>query len=111
MTNTMLYQDSLVEISNESIILKNYYFPGFKERNIAFNSIEKVEAKHPTIWNGKWRFFGTGDIRTWFPLDNARNTRDTIFVIKLKKKWVRSGFTAENSAAVQNILREIRVLA
>jgi hypothetical protein len=106
MDGKIIYRDTLVEITNDAILLKKYTFPGFKDRTIPFQRIEKIEAKRPTIWTGKWRFFGTGDIRTWFPLDNARNTRETIFIITLKHEWFRSGFTVEDSHAAQNILKE-----
>ena len=106
MNNEILYQDKLVEISNNSILLKNYYYPSLKPKEIVFSSIDSIKIKQPSIWTGKWRFHGTGDLRTWFPLDNARNTRDRIFFITLKDKWVRIGFTAEDSEAVQKIFRE-----
>jgi hypothetical protein len=106
MKSDIIYQDKLVDISNDSILLKNYYFPSLKPKEISFNSIDKVKVKKPSIWTGKWRFHGTGDIRTWFPLDNARNKRDKIFFITLKHKLIRIGFTVEDSGTVQKIFRE-----
>ena len=100
----ILYQDTLVEITDTSIVLKQYYSPSLKSKNIPFSSIEKIEVLPPTILNGKWRIHGTGNFRTWFPLDKHRPKRDKIFLIYYSSKWIRSGFTVENSQTVQEIL-------
>ena len=111
MTNDIIYQDKLVEITNDSILLKNYYFPSQKPKKILFDSIKNVEVKLPTLATGKWRFQGTGDFHTWFPLDTARNKRDKIFFILLKNKWIQIGFTVEDSEIVQNIFITKRLLS
>jgi hypothetical protein len=49
MTTDIIYQDKLIEISNDSILLKNYYFPSQKQKVILFDSIKKVEVKLPTL--------------------------------------------------------------
>ena len=110
MQENILYQDSLIIITDESIILKNYYFPSMKEKKIPFEAIERIETREPTIWNGKWRFHGTGNFKTWFSLDSSRYKRDRIFFIFCFKKWVVSGFTAEDSARVEILLKEKRLI-
>jgi len=106
----LIYNDNLVEITNDTILLKNYYFPSLKSKVISFESIKNILVKQPTIWTGKWRFQGTGDFKTWFPLDNKRNKRDKIFYIILKHQWMQIGFTVENSILVQDIFRQKRLL-
>jgi hypothetical protein len=64
MNSDRLSKDTLVEISNDSILLKKYYFPSLKSKIIAFVSIAAIQVKQPTMWAGKWRFHGTGDLRT-----------------------------------------------
>ena len=108
MNEEILYQDSLVEIKKDSIILKNYYFPTMSSKNILFTNIEKIEVKEPTVLSGKWRIQGTGDFRTWYPLDSSRPKRDKIFLIIYKNKWMRTGFTVEDSEKVEEILRSIQ---
>lgn len=102
----ILYEDELVEITDTSILLKQYYFPSFKAKNIPFSSIAKIDILPPTITNGKWRIHGTGNFRTWFPFDRHRPKRDKIFLIYYTSKWIKSGFTVENSQAVKSILEE-----
>jgi hypothetical protein len=106
----ILYQDELVLISEDSILLKNYYFPSLRAKKIAFDDIETVKVRQSTFRTGKWRIHGTGDFRTWFPLDRSRYIRDRIFFLELKHKWIRIGFTAENSEAVEDIFRKKRLL-
>ena len=104
MGEKVLYQDSLIEIKEDFITLKNYYFPSMSSKEILFANIEKIEIKQPTLWSGKWRIQGTGDFRTWYPMDSSRPKRDKIFLIKYKNKWMRTGFTVEDSAKVERIL-------
>ena len=105
MNEEILYQDNLVEIKDDLIILKNYYFPSMSPKNILFTNVEKIEVKEPTLLRGKWRIQGTGDFRTWYPMDSYRPKRDKIFLITFKNKWMRSAFTVEDSRKVEDIFR------
>jgi uncharacterized membrane protein len=97
------YKDSLIEIFNGFIIFKDYYFPA-GSKSINLSNVEYVKELKPTVWNGKWRLHGSGDLlfRVWFPADYNRPNRDKIFVMKIKNRWVKVGFTAENSKAVSD---------
>jgi hypothetical protein len=105
MSSGIGYSDSLLSITDEAILFKGYGFLG-GNRLVPFTDIEKVVIKRPTVWNGKWRWQGTGGFKTWFPQDFNRQKRDIIFVAHLRKGWWRIGFTAEDSAQVASILRE-----
>lgn len=100
-----LYHDELIEIGHNSLTLKNYYFPSMKQKLILFKDIERMEIHKPTLLSGKWRIHGTGDFRTWYPLDKLRPKRDKIFLIIYKNKWVRSAFTVEDSKKAEEIFR------
>jgi hypothetical protein len=102
----MLYEDSLVEISRDSILFRNYYFP-FGSRRVLMSHIASFEARDPTLLNGKWRIHGTGDFRTWFPRDWERPRRDKIFILHLTDSRRRIGFTVEDSKAVYSLLKEL----
>ena len=101
----VLYSDSLICITKDSVRFKNYYFP-FGSKAIKISQIDYVEILIPTILNGKWRIHGSGDFRTWFPRDLKRSRRDLIFIIHLLDKWRRIGFTAEDSGAVTEIFKD-----
>ena len=100
MEEKSIYKDSLLEIVGNKIIFHNYYFPSMKPKEVLIENIAKVEVKEPTIATGKYRYQGTGDLRTWFPLDGSRDKRDKIFILFLKTQWVRIGFTAESSGPI-----------
>lgn len=100
-----IYTDSLVEITEYSILFRNYYiFRGSKK--VRFADIKSLEILKPTVMNGKWRIHGTGNFKTWFPRDLKRPFRDTIFRITLHNRWWCIGFTVENPAEVKKIFEE-----
>ena len=100
------YRDSLIEIGGGKIVFKNYYFPT-GAKTVDLSNVEYVIAKPCTLRNGRWRLHGTGDLlfRIWFPADYGRPDRNRIFVMKIKGKWVKIGFTVENSEAVCEFFR------
>lgn len=104
MNNETVYSDKLVEITNDSILVKNYYYP-FGDKRVDFNTIESITVQKATLLSGKYRCYGTGDFRVWFPPDN-RSSRDKIFLITIKKKWWRIGLTVENSQAVLDLFKK-----
>ena len=99
-----IYSDSLVTITGESILFKRYNIFE-RDRLVSFSDIEKIIVK-VVIWNGKFRFHGSGDFHTWFPRDFQRYKRDKIFCAFIRDKWWRIGFTVENSAAVVKIFKK-----
>ncbi len=106
----MLYSDRLLEITDDTIVLRRYYFP-WGTRRVAFTDVERIVSERPTWRNGKWRVWGTGTFRTWFPLDWRRSSRDRLFFITLSTSKLRIGFTAEDSERVLAILAEKGVMA
>jgi hypothetical protein len=109
MNADVLYSDSLVEISTETILFRRYYFP-FGAKRLKLSNIERVVVQEPTLATGKYRLQGSGGLRTWFPMDLKRPRRNRIFIILLHNKWRRIGFTVEDESAVEQILRQRRLL-
>jgi hypothetical protein len=110
MSDNIQYKDSLITINSNKLILHHYYFPTGTSKRIAFSKIDHIESVQPTLLSGKWRFWGTGDFRTWFPADFSRNKKDTIFIIHQKNKRMFIGFTVNNSEEVKKILKEKNML-
>ena len=100
-----LYSDRLVEITDDSILLHGYYFP-FGGRHIPFAEISLINIEAASLWNGKYRLYGSGNLRTWFPLDWRRPLRDKLFFLEQKGKWWRVGFSVEDSTRVEQIMAE-----
>jgi hypothetical protein len=105
MDENSVYKDKSVEVSADSIFLKNYYFP-FIGKRVLFKQIESVIVEKPTLLAGQWRIWGTGNFTIWFPLDIARPKRDKIFIVSLIGKRIRIGFTVENSEAIVQIFAQ-----
>jgi hypothetical protein len=99
-----IYKDKLIEITDNSITFLNYYYPSSKRLTVQFSDIEKIISKMPTLFSGKYRYWGTGNFITWFPKDFKRNSRDKIFILYRYNKKIRIGFTAEDSQKVFEIL-------
>ena len=106
MAENNIYEDRLVQISNDSILIKNYYFPLIGSKRVPFNKIESVTAEKPSLLKGKFRIWGTSNFVTWYPLDFARPSRDKIFIITLLGKTIRVGFTVKNSETVLRIFEQ-----
>ena len=102
----VVYSDSLVLITDDEIVFERYYFPFGKRKIVPLADIEQITVERPSMANGKWRLWGTGNFKTWFPMDSKRPKRDRIFFVTLKSQWVNIGFTAENGDEVEKILRD-----
>ena len=100
-----LYKDGLIEITEQEIVFRQYYFPFGSDKHVPLEQIERVETRRPSFWGGSWRIWGSGDIHTWFPLDGARPSRDRIFIMFLRNRYWRIGFTVEHSQQVTEILK------
>jgi len=101
-----LHQDKLIEITDQEVIFRRYYFPSGGPKRMAWSEIESVRLRPPSVRAGSWRLWGSGDLRTWFPLDHKRPSRDRIFVASLRGRSRRIGFTVERSSEVIGILKQ-----
>ncbi|MBU1099646.1 MAG: hypothetical protein KKA84_04500 [Bacteroidetes bacterium] len=95
----ILYSDKIIEIQEDGILLKNF-FPVLWHRKVLFTEISFIKILTPTLLNGKYRFSGSGDFKSWFNVDNSRHKREKIFLVFRENKWWRFGFTAEDNEAV-----------
>jgi len=105
----IVYSDSLICVTENLVRFQQYYFP-FGSKSIEISQIDHIEILIPTLLSGKWRIHGSGDFRTWFPRDVKRPKRDLIFIIHLRNKWWRIGFTAEDSDFVIEIFKDKNIL-
>jgi hypothetical protein len=99
-----LYSDKLVTLTAESIRFAWYYFPcGAKTVRLA--EIERVEL-FPTSATFNLRGWGSGDLRTWSPLDSGRSRRRFAYLLARRGKWSRIAFSVTDDDAFQAKLRE-----
>lgn len=106
----VLYSDSLVEITQDAICFKAYYFP-FGSKRVRFSDIDHVTAEKPSLLNGQYKLHGTGDFMTWFPRDWKRPWRAVIFFARLRGSSRRIGFTVEDIGRAERILQDKSLLS
>jgi len=111
MDGNVIYEDPLITLYTDSLRVKNYYFLFLGTKRVSFADISSIRVEEPTLFSGKWRLQGTRDFRTWFPLDVARPIRDKIFIVELRQKRMRIGFTVRDSGAVMRLLAEKGLLS
>jgi hypothetical protein len=105
----VLYSDSLVEISTETIVFRRYYFP-FGPKRLNLSDIERVVVRLPSFATGKYRLQGSAGLHTWSPMDLQRPRRRKIFFLYLRGQKLRISFTVEDEGAVERLLREKNLL-
>ncbi len=108
--STIVYSDSLVTITGNSITFKNYPLL-MKPRRVNFTDIDHIYVLESSLTTGKYRMWGSGNFTMWFPMDSSRSSRDKIFHAYLKTRGMNIGFTVENSTTVTAILRSKGLIA
>lgn len=51
MTNKIVYSDKLVEIDDDSILVRDYYYP-FGNKRVNFGNVENIIVKTPSLLSG-----------------------------------------------------------
>jgi len=104
MKQNTIYSDGLVNVYENGIRFRHYYFP-FGSKFVEFSDIISLEKKSPTFLNGKWRIWGTGNFMAWFPLDWNRPRRNSILSLRLASQRTRIGFTVENTERFIEVMK------
>ena len=101
------YKDSLIEITDQEIVFHRYYLPFGSAKHVPLSQIESIQVRPPSFLGGSWRLWGAEDwLRTWYPQDFARPKRDRLFLVILRGRFRRIGFTVEDSKKVIEVLEE-----
>lgn len=105
MTRTVLYNDGLVELDQEGVTIRRFYFPWAGSKRIQYTDIQDVQCRSMGVWTGKGRLWGSGDLRHWAPLDLRRPKKDTAIILDLGK-FVRPVFSPDDPARVMTLVRQ-----
>ena len=100
----VLYEDEHVVCDDDAITIHDYYFP-MGDKRIPYRDIRKVDEHAMGALTGKWRIWGSGDLRHWFHLDWRRPAKDKALVLS-SAGWVRPVITPDDPARVLAILRD-----
>jgi hypothetical protein len=113
MITNCIYPDNIIELSEEQIFFRNYYIP-IGSKHVKLSDVDIVEVYKPEERTGRWRISRKKGFRTWFVSDWQRPVRDRVFILYLKNKWRRIGFTVEEPEPVikffweRGMLRQVR---
>ena len=75
------YDDGLVQLDREAITLRRYHFPSGTAKIIPLRSIRGYKAEPLGLFNGRFRIWGSSDLRRWLPLDIWRPTKSTLVTL------------------------------
>jgi hypothetical protein len=98
----MLYRDRWIECTSEALIIHWYYFP-FGKKTIPYGRIQGIREIQMEAFTGKWRIWGSGDLRHWWHLDPGRRHKDQALVLDLGADIVPV-ITPDDAAQVKNII-------
>jgi hypothetical protein len=110
-SETILYRDGFCTLTESSLKLNSYFFPGIP-KTIPLNMIEEcytdVEVSLP--WYSKKGNGLSSDGTTWWALNWRRETpfveeiHDNV-LIHVKNDWLRKGFSVEDAKRFMPLLR------
>lgn len=93
----ILYADTLVNLTDDELVVKHYYYPRGTDKHIPLSMIHTLVEYPPLFRYGKWRLWGTGSFHIWFARDWERPQRTAIYQLILKYQRVKVGFTVEDA--------------
>jgi hypothetical protein len=77
------YRDGLIVIKDGVLFIKGYYFPSLLARKIKLSKVRHVEEFPVNLLHGRWRIWGSGDLRHWYNLDRRRSGKKRAFEFDL----------------------------
>lgn len=97
----MLYDDGRIRCDETALVIRWYYLWGAKR--IPYDSIRSVRDRPLTGWKGRWRIWGSGNLRHWYNLDTGRPKKSVALVLDTGHH-VRPTITPDDAPAVRRIL-------
>lgn len=105
MVHDTLYDDGLVQLDDNGITLRRYYFPLATSKHIRYQDIRGVEARPMNWLTGKGRLWGTGTFRYWLPLDTKRPSKNTLVVLDVGGK-LKPAFSPDDADQVVSLIQQ-----
>jgi hypothetical protein len=89
------YEDPKIRCDGGTITIRQYYFPFANAKRIALADIDHVETYEMGNLTGKYRIWGSGDLRHWFNNDGRRPGKTGAFILHLRDSWFRPVVTPD----------------
>ena len=75
------YDDGVLALDGESLVIRGYYFPFGGAKTIRLADVRAVVERPMGRWTGQWRIWGSSDFRHWWNLDVGRPHKTRAFAI------------------------------
>jgi hypothetical protein len=98
----VLYDDGTIACDDTDLVVRRYY-PWGATKRIPYPSIREVRRRPLTWLRGRWRIWGSGDLRHWWNLDSGRPRKEAALEIVLAGRIVPT-ITPDDPDAVAAIL-------
>jgi hypothetical protein len=96
------YQDRRVSCTGEAVVMGQYYFPAGRKK-VPFSRIRAVSEVGVGVLTGKWRIWGSGNLRYWASFDPGRPRKNTAFILDTGR-FVRPFVTPDDPAGFRACL-------
>jgi hypothetical protein len=81
-TMSAAYADRWIDCTPDAIVIRGYYFPWGSKR-ILYASIRSIRRVDIGPLSGRWRIWGTSNLRYWASLDPRRPSKEVALVLDL----------------------------
>jgi hypothetical protein len=99
----VLYDDGRVACDDTALIIRRYYPWGAKR--VPYASIRSFRRRQLGPVRGKWRIWGSGDLKHWWNFDWGRRHKTSGLEIDLGR-WIIPTITPDDVDAVERVLGE-----
>lgn len=103
MPSETLYDDGRIVCDDEGLTIRWYYLWGSKR--FPYGAIRSARPFTLGLLQGKWRLWGSGNLRTWYHLDLSRPRKERGIELDTGR-WARPCLTPDDVDAVVAILEE-----
>ncbi|WP_394617568.1 hypothetical protein JNUCC0626_00205 [Lentzea sp. JNUCC 0626] len=77
------YDDGLIVCGDEELVIRRYYFPFARPKRVRYHRIRSARRFELTSLTGRYRYWGSGNLRQWFNLDPKRHRKREGLVLDL----------------------------
>ena len=99
----LLYDDGRVACDDKGLTIRWYYLWG--DKTIPYRSIRSVKRVPLHRWRGRWRIWGSDDLKHWYNLDRTRPKKSAALEIDAGTRTVPT-ITPDDPDAVERILAD-----
>ncbi len=102
-----MYSDKRIVCDAQGLTIRHYHFPVGSSKRITWSQLRRVSKLDmgTGVNGGRWRIWGSGDLRHWFNLDPQRPKKRWAYILDLGA-FVRPVITPDDPAAFERELAD-----